>query len=349
MRSIFTILSILGVIVYSHAQHSISGTILDEDQMPLFGVDIYIEQLHIGTSSDENGNFELNKVPKGSHKVSFSFIGYETRNMNLSVVESINGLQVELTPSVFHMDEVIVSAPFSKLQSENVMKIESKPIEALQKAGGVTLMQGIAQIPGVSELSTGNGIGKPVIRGLSGNRVLVYTQGVRLENQQFGDEHGLGLAGAGVESVEVIKGPASLLYGSDALGGVLYFNPERFANQDETRVNVGQSFFSNTLGSNTTAGVKTSKGSFKFLARGAYNVHSDYKVPDGDRVTNTRYNETDFKTGLGFNLKNFVTELRYNYNASEIGRSCSSRWRSGNRSKCRSSSAVICVKRTSRS
>ena len=72
-------------------------------------------------------------------------------------------------------------------------------------------------------------IGKTVIRGLSSNRVLVYTQGVRLENQQYGAEHGLGISDAGIESVEVIKGPASLLYGSDALGGVLYLNPERFA------------------------------------------------------------------------------------------------------------------------
>ncbi len=146
------------------------------------------------------------------------------------------------------MDEVILSAPFDKLQSENVMKIESKSMETLKKAGAPTLMQGISNIPGVAEITTGTGIGKPVIRGLSGNRVLVYTQGVRLENQQFGNEHGLGMNDSGIESVEVIKGPASLLYGSDALGGVLYLNPEKFAYQGETKVDVSQSFFSNTLG-----------------------------------------------------------------------------------------------------
>ena len=80
-----------------------------------------------------------------------------------------------------------------------------------------------AGFPSLSTISTGTGIGKPVIRGLRGNRVLVYSQGLRLENQQFGDEHGLGVDASSIESLEVIKGPASLLYGSDALGGVLYF------------------------------------------------------------------------------------------------------------------------------
>src|SRR5690606_8493163 len=78
--------------------------------------------------------------------------------------------------------------------------------------GGTRITDGISQIAGVESITTGSAIGKPVIRGLSSNRVLVYTQGVRLENQQFGDEHGLGLSSSGVESVEVIKGPASLLY-----------------------------------------------------------------------------------------------------------------------------------------
>ncbi|MDZ7614836.1 MAG: TonB-dependent receptor plug domain-containing protein [Flavobacteriaceae bacterium] len=148
---------------------------------------------------------------------------------------------------------------------------------------------------------------------------MVYTQGVRLENQQWGDEHGLGLNGAGFESVEVIKGPASLLYGSDALGGVLYINPEKFAYQNETKVSLNQDFYSNTLGSNTSLGVKTSSDIFKVLLRGTYNTHSDYETGDGERVTNTRFNEKDFKAGFGVNVKNFVSELRYNYVDATVG------------------------------
>ncbi len=219
----------------------------------------------------------------------------------------------------FKLDEVIVSTAFNKIQSQNVMKVEHSSIKELQKKGTSTLIEGLATIPGVSQVSTGTSIGKPVIRGLSGNRVLVYSQGVRLENQQFGDEHGLGLNEAGIESVEVIKGPASLLYGSDALGGVLYFNPEKFANANEFKTDFNQKLFSNTLGSNSSLGLKTSTKNWKFLVRGSYNTHSDYKVPDENRVTNTRYNETDFKIGIGYSNSKFSSVFRYNFNKLDLG------------------------------
>ena len=73
------------------------------------------------------------------------------------------------------------------------------------------------------------------------------------------------------------------------------------------------------MGSSTSLGAKTSGKTWKFLARGNYSTHSDYGIPDGDRVTNSRFNEKDFKAAIGLNLENFVTELRYNYNNSEIG------------------------------
>ncbi len=309
----------IGFSSYTFSQNSISGIVTDQNNNPLLGVEIYIEQLHIGTTSDENGAFELHKIPQGKIEVTFSYIGFESLKKIFTDKNENSSITIQLKETSERIDEVIIAAPFNKLQSENVMKIESRSIANLEKIGAPTLIQSLTAIPGVEQFSTGTGIGKPVIRGLTGNRVLVYTQGVRLENQQFGSEHGLGLNSAGIGSVEVIKGPASLLYGSDALGGVLYFNPEKFAYQGKTNADVSQDFFSNTLGSSTSIGVKTSKDVFKFLARGTYNTHADYKIPNGDRVTNTRFNEKDFKAGFGLNLKNFVTELRYNYNSANIG------------------------------
>ena len=161
-----------------------------------------------------------------------------------------------LTPSAIEIQEVIVSTPFHKLQRENVMKVERASIAELKMKGAFTLADGITNIAGVESVSTGIGIGKPVIRGLSSNRVLVYTQGIRLENQQFGDEHGLAIDDSGIESVEIIKGPASLLYGSDALGGVLYLNPEKFAASNKSEGDVGFSYFSNTEGISLMEGIR---------------------------------------------------------------------------------------------
>jgi iron complex outermembrane receptor protein len=318
MRNVIFIL-LLAYLPFLQAQNSIHGNINDVNDGPIFGVQIYIELLHLGTTSDENGYFELNNIPNGDHSVVFHYIGFKTENVEIHLADNDTEINLQLEESVFLMDEVIVSTPFHKIQSENVIKVDYRSIKNLEKNGAPTLIQGIVAIPGVEQISAGTGIGKPVIRGLSGNRVLIYTQGVRLENQQFGSEHGLGLNEAGIESVEVIKGPASLLYGSDALGGVLYFNPERFALKKETIINVNQKFFANTLGSNTSFGVKTSTNVFKFLFRGTYNTHIDYKIPNGDRVTNTRFDEKDFKIGMGYSSKKYVTELRYNFINSAIG------------------------------
>ncbi|WP_235856372.1 TonB-dependent receptor [Flagellimonas oceanensis] len=306
--------------IYTYSQNTLSGNISDaETGEPLEQVSVYIPQLENGTITDMDGNFTLKNLPEGNYKLVVSYIGFETYSTSIEINAGSNSFDYQMAPSAIEMDEVVLSTPFHKLQRENVMKVEQKSIEELKQQGGITLSEGITNIPGVSSVSTGVGIGKPVIRGLSFNRVLVYTQGVRLENQQYGGEHGLGINDAGVSSVEVIKGPASLLYGSDALGGVLYLNPEKFETAGETSGDVNMRYFTNTLGYNANAGFKTSGEKLKFLVRGAYASNADYETGDGTSVTNSRFNEADLKTGLAYQASTFKTELRYNYNTSELG------------------------------
>ncbi len=318
MKSLYAAL-LLGLTFATYGQNRIIGTVSDKDNKPLPNVNITVPEINKETISDAEGKYTLSNLPSGTFKIVYSIVGYTTKIITLSISEKERTQNVTLEDNTVHMDEVIVSTAFNKLQSQNVMKVEHVSAKSLQQKGTSTLIEGLATIPGVAQVSTGTSIGKPVIRGLSGNRVLVYSQGVRLENQQFGEEHGLGLNDSGVESVEVIKGPASLLYGSDALGGVLYFNPEKFANPNEFKADFNQRLFSNTLGSSTSLGLKTSTENWKFLARGSYNTHADYKIPDGDRVTNTRYNESDFKTGIGYSNSSFSSVLRYNFNRLDLG------------------------------
>lgn len=307
-------------VVYSYSQHTLSGNISDmETGAPLEQVSVYVPQLENGTVTDKNGDFSLKNLPEGIYKLVVSYIGFETYSTSIQISKGNNRFDYKMEPSAIEMDEVVLSTPFHKLQRENVMKVEQKSMEELKQQGGITLSEGITNIPGVSSVSTGVGIGKPVIRGLSFNRVLVYTQGVRLENQQFGGEHGLGLNDAGISSVEVIKGPASLLYGSDALGGVLYLNPEKFEIAGESSGDINMRYFTNTLGYNANAGFKTSGEKLKFLVRGAYASNADYETGDGTNVTNSRFNEADLKTGLAYQASKFKTELRYNYNTTELG------------------------------
>lgn len=97
------------------------------------------------------------------------------------------------------------------------------PVELRHKSG-TNIIDAIARQPGLAEITTGGGISKPVIRGLGYNRIIVVNDGIRQEGQQWGDEHGIEVDGNDINRVEVIKGPASLMYGSDALAGVLIFH-----------------------------------------------------------------------------------------------------------------------------
>jgi iron complex outermembrane receptor protein len=301
-----------------YTQNKIIGKITSNG-LALEGATISMPSLHIETISTTNGEYVLTHIPKGKHQLVVSYIGYETAQKEVNINSFETKVDVEMTEKPHQIDEIIIVTAFNKLQSQNVMKVEHQNLKSMRQKGVTTLIEGLATIPGVSQIATGTSIGKPVIRGLSGNRVLVYNQGVRLENQQFGEEHGLGLNDAGVESVEVIKGPASLLYGSDALGGVLYFNPEKFALPNSYNLNFSSTYFSNTLGNNTSFGYKLSDEKLKFIARISKNSHADYKIPNKNRITNTRFNELDFKGGLNYTATHFSTTFRYNFNKLDLG------------------------------
>ena len=315
MKLLLSILCIgFGMIAY--AQNTLSGKIIDLNNEPIIGAEIYLSQIHKGSISDFDGQYNI-QVPNGKIDIVIAYLGYETITTSIEITGDITKNFI-LSEATFKMDEIMISTPFNKLQSHNVMKVENIKI-ANNSIGAVNLTEKMAAIPGIANISTGSGIGKPVIRGLSGNRVLVYTQGIRYENQQFGEKHGLGINENGIENVEIIKGPASLLYGSDALGGVIYLVPEKFENSTKTSTSLASTFQSNTIGFNNSLGLKTTKNKLQFLVRGSYNTQSDYKTGNAIRVSNSRFNTKDFKAGFGYSNSKFKTDIRYNYNLSHNG------------------------------
>ena len=124
------------------------------------------------------------------------------------------------------LNEFIVTG----VTGETKLKNATAPVSVvmgkeLRQAPSTNVIDAIARQPGVSQITTGSGISKPVIRGLGYNRIVVMSDGVRQEGQQWGDEHGIEIDGQGVGSVEILKGPASLMYGSDAMAGVVIMHP----------------------------------------------------------------------------------------------------------------------------
>lgn len=298
-----------------------TGKVIDkENENPVQFAEIYFVDLKTGTTSNENGFFSFH-IEGFTHKnihIQISYIGYNTIDevVNLNTEDE---LVFYLEQGHFDLNEVVVSVPSGELQHENVVNVEHKQLDHLQQTAPVSLAETISNIPGVEQNTTGAGIGKPVIRGLSGNRIVTYAQGIRIENQQWGGEHGLGVGEVGIESVEVIKGPASLLYGSDALGGVLYFIDDRYTRHNTVEGFAQTKFLSNNLGSMNSVGVKIHKEKLKFNLFGAYSLHADYQTPDFDRVFNTRFDEKNIKSSIGFNTKNWISNTRYSYLQNNYG------------------------------
>ncbi len=303
-----------------NAQNTLKGKIIDKKtKESLVGVELVIIQSKQGTISDIDGNFELKNIKQKQIDLKISYVGYEDIKKHISFTSPSVFIKIEMEQEVFDLDAVIVSTPFSKLQKDNVMKVSKRTTSIMEQTGAQNLMQGIAQIPGVSDLSTGTGINKPVIRGLSGNRVLVYNQGVRLENFQFGEEHGMGIDESGIEAVEVIKGPASLLYGSDALGGVIYLIPEKFAPKNKSQLNFKTRYSSNMKGKYVTLGYKKSFDKLRLLASGAIKQNGDYRFDGNTFVENSANQSNDVKIGLGYMGKITKTDIRYNFNRQKNG------------------------------
>ena len=160
------IIALLMVFTVHLSAQTIKGTVTDEENMPLWGVQVFIEELHKGTYTDEHGNYELTGLPLTTVKITVTYIGYEKQFQMVNVQSGENTVNFALRESVFKMDEVIISTALNKLQSENVMKVDRASIEMLKNNGAATLIDGMQSMAGVSQLATGMGIGTPVIRGL---------------------------------------------------------------------------------------------------------------------------------------------------------------------------------------
>lgn len=187
---------------------------------------------------------------------------------------------------IIHLKEVYVSEvkPSFNTTSRDITAITNTE---MKEKGTQTLSDAIATLPGVSQLTTG-AISKPVIRGLFGDRVQVNMSGINIEDQEWEDESGLGISDVGVDRVELIKGPAALMFGSGAMGGVINIIRESMPDSGQTKQNLNMKLFSNTHGEGIDYGFKKAQNN-SFLFRAGLENHADYSDGSGERVPNTRF------------------------------------------------------------
>jgi iron complex outermembrane receptor protein len=239
-------------------------------------------------------------------------------SMVLSMLIYSNAALSQTDYNPVELDEIVLSIPFGQTLGKSVIKVDKINLNDINPIIKQYISKSISRLPGVSIITTGPGIAKPSIRGLSFNRVLVYSQGVRLENQQWGEEHGIGISSSGSESVEVVKGPLYVLYGSDAMGGVIYVEPEKYKLSDGQDIDFTSIYNSNYNGFTNNLGINGKSGNFSYLLRADIIENGEFSSPNKE-IENSWFSQNDFKSGLSYNSEKLSSDLRYSLTNSSIG------------------------------
>lgn len=319
MKKLLSIGALLLTLNTLFAQNSLSGKVTDISNSPLPGATLYFPDLGKGTVTNVDGYYSINNLPNGKLKVQISFLGYSNEIKTLFFTGSAQELNVVLHQSPVEAEEIVVTGGYNSTQQENAVKVEVLKINDDHLKASPNFSEMLTRIPGVDMISKGNGIGKPVIRGLSLNDILILNNGVRLENYQYSSHHPLGIDEFGLEDVQVIKGPASLLYGSDAIGGVLNFVKEKPAPVGTLEGDYNLQAYSNSQGFANNLGVKGSSKNLSGGIRIGQKSHADYLQGGGDYVANSRFNEQSVKTMAGYSGKTGTFRVYYDYNSQKIG------------------------------
>jgi len=281
--------------LYANGQTgSIRGQVLDEDEA-LSAISLQINGTNYATKTNEDGFYEFVNLPAKSYTLVFSGVGYQKLEKKASLHEN-QVLVVNAVLSKHHsnLDEVVVTG----MSRSTVLRKSPVPIAVLSKRAmdqqvSSNLIDAIVKgIPGVTAVTTGPNISKPFIRGLGYNRVLTLFDGLRQEGQQWGDEHGIEIDPYGISRVEVVKGPASLTYGSDAVAGVINMIPDqsvlpegRLKGDLTSEYQHNNGMFGNSLG------LALHKNGWRYAARASGKIAHSYRNPVDGIVYGTSFRE----------------------------------------------------------
>jgi len=306
--------------VVSHAQLSVSGNVTEKNTgEPLIGVNVQIDDLNIGAVTDTKGHYKINDIPVGELILKFSYVGFKTTYKKVYIVDNSVSINVEMSILVIEGQEVVISGNFTSTQHDNTVKINTISSKELSQSISPSLIEALAEVPGVDYISKGPGIGTPVIRGLSLSNILFLNNGIPLQNYQFSANHPYMVDENGIERIEIIKGPASLIYGSGAVGGVINLIGEPIAKDGTITGDVKLKYFSNTTGFEPSIGIKGNHNGFFWGIRGGLSTNKDYIQGDGKFAPNTRFNRNNIKTVIGKITNRASFKIIYQYNEDKLG------------------------------
>ena len=304
---------------FSFAQVTLEGVITDnKDHQPLVGAIVYIPDLRSGVSTDLNGKYLLGNLPARKFIVHVRLVGYKTYTKSIDLSKE-SSFSVELEPATIEAGEVVVTgSAFTTNHEEATLPIVPMERKQLINAGATNITDALTQVAGVSGISTGTAISKPVIRGLGYNRIVTVNEGLRQEGQQWGDEHGLEIDMFNADRIEILKGPSSLLYGSDALGGVINILEPLPAPLGLIRGSFDGQWSTNNNGYTSSLMLEGNQQGYIWKGRATYRNNAAYATP-AERVYNAANNELNSNVLFGWNRKWGFSHIHFSSYQAKLG------------------------------
>lgn len=302
------------------AQSTFSGNITDQStNEKLLGVSIYANDLKTGAITDEYGHFEIPNLKNGSYLFEISYLGYKTQVQKIDIKRDTS-INFKLTEAIKELSEIVVTGVTRSTELKiNPISIKTVDHAVLSETSSSNLIDALKNIPGVDQITTGAAISKPIIRGLGYNRVLTLVDGIRQEGQQWGDEHGIEIDQYTVDRVEIIKGPGSLMYGSDGIAGVLNFISPKAPSLNEIKSNITTDYQTNNNLIGTSISNAGNKYGFQWMGRLTHKSAGNYANLYDGKVYNSGFSETDGNIFLGINRNWGHTHFNFSTYNNKLG------------------------------
>jgi iron complex outermembrane receptor protein len=297
-------------------QYQVSGRIVDlETRESLPYATIQIRGTSKGASADSTGSFLIADICQEEFDLIISHIGYKRILHHHDVYHDLPVIYMardELTLESIVIEGIENQGEFRSL---GLSEIGGKTLDAYksESLGGV-----LSNISGVSMLSTGQNISKPIIHGLHSNRVLIINNGLRHEFQNWGVEHAPEIDPSLAGRIQVVKGAATVRYGPEALGGVVLIDGPEMELHEDFNGQIGTTFNSNGRSAGADLRIQQGFNRTAYIAQASYVKQGDLRAPDY-MLTNTGKEEKSIALGGKFHQPDYTLSGYYSYFSQELG------------------------------
>lgn len=312
-----------GLLGLKTSAQDIAGNVYDSSKQPLPGVQIIIENTRLGTVTDRDGSFAFESLAPGEYTFSFRFIGFRTAKHTVDLTTGNVTLNITLVDEAIEIDEVTVTAEGQRQVQLTRSSLSVSTLDAadLSDVRGQSIGETLEHVPGITSLTTGPSINKPVIRGLHSDRLVVMNSGVRQEGQQWGGEHAPEIDPFVPDRIEVIRGASGVEYGAGAIGGVIRVEPRELPETPGYGGQVTLNGFSNSrqvAGSVHIEGAPSTVSGLGWRLQGSLRRAGDARTPRYV-LGNTAYREINGSAAVGYHVGDVGFEVFASRFSTELG------------------------------